>query len=285
MKLGVTLRTMGPRATAAVLAACARAAEEAGLADVWIPDHVAIPPDDAEGSEGHYLDPLATLAWLAAATSRIGLGTGVLNLPYRPPLPTAKAVATVQALSGNRLRLGVGVGWMKPEFRALGVPRSRRGALTDETLAFLRRCFAEDLVEAHGQPFLFRPRPPAPPILVGGAPPHALERAVRYGDGWLPIAPDPARLRVAAAELQERAREAGRGALAVVCMTPLDLTDPPRAEAQLAALREAGASHVVHATRAAEPDDYRRVVDGLARLSEAVAPTVPRNDGKEMEWT
>ena len=92
----------------------------------------------------------------------------MLILPYRPALPTAKAIATVQELSGGRLRLGVGVGWMEAEFRALGVPRARRGRDTDETLAFLKRCFEADVVRANEQDFLFLPRPPRPPIYVGG---------------------------------------------------------------------------------------------------------------------
>src|SRR5512147_333006 len=117
MKLGAVVRTMGPQSTRALVTDCARAAEDAGLDTLWVPDHIAIPPDDAEGSDGRYLDPLATLAWLAAATERIRLGTAVLILPYRPALPTAKVIATIQELSGERLELGVGVGWMEAEFR------------------------------------------------------------------------------------------------------------------------------------------------------------------------
>ncbi|TMA36418.1 MAG: TIGR03619 family F420-dependent LLM class oxidoreductase, partial [Deltaproteobacteria bacterium] len=192
MQLGVAVRSMGPQSQPDVLLACVRAAERAGLADVWVQDHLAIPPDDAEGSGGRYLDPLSALAWLAGQVPRIGLGTGVLNLPYRPPLPTAKAIATVQELSAGRLRLGVGLGWMEPEFRALGVPRARRGHIADETLAFLHACFAGDVVQSNGQDFLFLPRPPRPPIYVGGAGERALRRAVRFGDGWMPMAGDPA---------------------------------------------------------------------------------------------
>ena len=93
MKIGVAVRSMGPESKRDLLVGCVEAAEKAGLADIWIQDHIAIPPDDAEGSGGRYLDPLTTLAYLAASTSRIGLGTGVLNIPYRAPLPTAKALA------------------------------------------------------------------------------------------------------------------------------------------------------------------------------------------------
>src|SRR5207302_3955268 len=157
-----------------------------------------------------YLDPLATLAYLAGTTTRVGLGTAVLVLPYRPALPTAKWIATVQELSGGRLRLGVGVGWMGAEFRAVGVDHRRRGALTDETLAFLDRCFAADVVEANGQPFLFRPRPPRPPLFIGGAPRHALRRAPAYGPRGMPIGLDPAAPRPPAADLRARAAAPSR---------------------------------------------------------------------------
>jgi len=264
LRLGLVLRNMGPQSTAETLAAGARAAEAAGIDDVWVTDHLAIPPDDAAGSGGRYLDPLATLAWLAGCTERLGLGTGVLNLPYRPPLPTAKAIATVQELSGGRLRLGVGVGWMKPEFRALGVDRSERGRRTDETLAFLAACFASDEVTAHGQAFLFKPRPERPPIFVGGGPPHALARAARFGEGWMPMGGDPATLREPIAELRHRFADAGRGAPEVVCMTALPLGDPEEAAARIAALRDAGVTRVAAGGRYADADGFARLVDGMA---------------------
>src|SRR5215813_2023976 len=146
MKLGVMIRNMGPASTRDIVPAAARAADAVpAVADVWVVDHIAIPPDDAEGSGGRYLDPLATLAVVAGVTGRVGLGTAVLVLPYRPALPTAKWVATIQELSGGRLRLGVGMGWMAAEFRALGVDRRHRSRITDGTLDFLDRCFASDV--------------------------------------------------------------------------------------------------------------------------------------------
>ena len=129
MKLGLYLRNMGPQSSAALLLECARTAEAAGVDDLWVADHVAIPPDNAEGSGGRYLDPLATLAYLAGATTRIGLATGVLVLPYRPPLATAKWIATIQELSGGRLLLASdGVLELTPKRSH----RERRGQLAEQ---------------------------------------------------------------------------------------------------------------------------------------------------------
>jgi len=264
MQLGVALRSMGPQSRPETFLACARAAEAAGLADLWIQDHIAIPPDDAEGSGGRYLDPLTALAWLAGQTERIGLGTGVLILPYRPALPTAKAVATLQELSAGRLRLGVGVGWMKPEFRALGVSRESRGRATDATLAFVRRCCESDRVEAHGQEFLFLPRPKRPPIFVGGAGEHALRRTVRYADGWMPMFASPAKLAAGTLRLRELAEEAGREMPEVIAFTAFDPAAPEVVPERLAELHRAGATRLVAGTRYEDSDGFRRQVDFLA---------------------
>ncbi len=264
LRLGIALRSMGPQSRPEMFLACARAAEAAGFDDVWVQDHVAIPPNDAEGSGGRYLDPLTALAWLAGATSRIGLGTGVLNLPYRPPLPTAKAIATLQELSGGRLRLGVGIGWMEPEFRALGIPRSERGRRSDELLAFLQRCFAGDVMEANGQPFLFLPRPERPPIYVGGTAPHALERAARFGDGWMPMARDAASLREPIARLRARCSELGRATPEVVALTSLGRSDGAAARARAEAFAEAGVTHLVHGDRYESADEFRRGAEFVA---------------------
>jgi probable F420-dependent oxidoreductase len=264
VKLGVVVRNMGPQSTPEGVVACARAAEEVGLDDLWVVDHLAIPPDDAEGSGGRYLDPLATLAFLAGKTERTGLGTGVLVLPYRPALPTPKWAATIQELSQGRLRLGVGIGWMEPEFRALGVPHDRRGRISDDTLAFLRRCFEGDEVERGGQRFLFRPRPTRPPIYVGGSPPHAFERALRFGDGWMPMGGDPARLAPQIAELRERAVAERRREPEIVLMTSLPVGDPEAAVEQAGALAAAGVTRLVHGWRYAGPEEFRRHVEVIA---------------------
>lgn len=273
MRLGISVRTMGPQSTPETLLACARAAEAAGLDELFVPDHIAIPPDDAEGSGGRYLDPLTALAWLAGRTERIGLGTAVLILPYRPALPTAKAIATIQELSGGRLTtLGVGVGWMEPEFRALGVPRARRAAVTDETLEFLVRAFANDVVESNGQPFLFLPRPKRPALLVGGAPPHALARATRFGDGWMPIGQKASDLAPHVARLRERFAAAGKPEPEIAVMTRLPLHDAARAADVARGYVEVGATRLLHSNRYADAAEFARECEAFAgRIRPALA--------------
>jgi probable F420-dependent oxidoreductase len=265
MKLGLYLRNMGPQSTVSTIVACARAAEETGIDDLWVADHLAIPPDDAEGSGGRYLDPLATLAFLAGITHRIGLGTGVLVLPYRPPLATAKWIATIQELSAGRLLLGIGTGWMEAEFRAVGVPRDERGKITDQTLAFLHRCFAKDVGEANGQPFLFRPRPARPLIFVGGAAPQAIRRSARYGDGWMPMGNDPALLRPLIHQLRAQMAGAGKPNAEVVVLTSLALNNGAQASDQIQRWGEIGATRVVHASRYPDAAAFSRAAEALRR--------------------
>ena len=227
------------------------------------------PPDDAVGSGGRYLDPLATLAWLAAATQKVHLGTSVLVLPYRPPLATAKWVATIQELSGGRLQFGVGSGWMAPEFRAVGADFGKRGRDTDATLEFLHRCFAQDEVEANGQPFLFLPRPPRPPILVGGAAPHALRRVVRYGDGWMPHTAEAADIAAPVEELQRMMAAAGRPPAQIAVLTTLPFDDFDRAVLRAREFAGIGATHLIHGWRYADTAAFEKVAVAMRRLREA----------------
>ena len=268
MKIGITLRNMGTQSSPELMTAAAAAAEGAGMESIWVTDHIAIPPDDAEGSGGRYLDPLITLAVLAGVTRRIKLGTGVLILPYRPALPTAKQVASLQELSGERLLLGVGIGWMDPEFRALGLDRHQRGRDSDAVLSFINRCFAdaEDLAEANGQPFLFRPNPNPPPIYVGGRAPHALKRAVRHGAGWLPMGGDPDRLSADMAQLVALAEAAGVAPGPVTLMAPLPLDNRPESEALLERYAELGLERLVCAVRYDTLADYQRLLEQISRL-------------------
>jgi len=273
MKVGLQLRNFGPESTRALIADAARAAEAAGIDDLWVADHLALAPEDSEGSDGRYLEPLATLAFLAGITERVALAVGVLIVPYRPALLSAKWIASIQELSGGRLVLGVGVGWMDKEFRALGVDPRRRGAITDQTLAFLHACFADDEVEANGQRFLFRPRPPRPPIIVGGAPPHAIRRAVRFGEGWMPTAVHADVLESGIASLCEGMAAAGKPAPEVVLLQPLPVEDDEALAARLGELAALGITRVVHPWRYRDAEEVGRVAARLVAARDALAPS------------
>ncbi|MCZ6828541.1 MAG: TIGR03619 family F420-dependent LLM class oxidoreductase [Gammaproteobacteria bacterium] len=270
MKIGISLRNSGPAANRSNFIQCAQGAEAAGFDSLWVFDHVAIPPDDAEGSDGIYYDPLASLCFVAACTERIALGTGVLVLPYRPALPTAKWIATLQALSEGRLLLGAGVGWMPAEFQALGVAREQRGQITDKTLEFLKRCFANDLVTENDQEFLFRPRPAAPPIYIGGGADHAIERALRYGDGWIPIGKGPEAIADNISEYRDRAAELGLATPEIVTFGQLPLNDVDQAQALCATYETAGVTHLVHAVSYQHAAQFLQEVEGLQPLLAAL---------------
>jgi len=271
MRFGFALRLMGAAANASTLRESAVRAESAGLDTIWVPDHIAIPPDETEGSGGRYLDPLASLAWLAAATQTIHLGTAVLVAPYRPALPTAKVLATVQELSEGRLELGVGVGWMAAEFRALGVDRHARGRITDETLSFFRAAFdsGNEVIESNGQPFVFRPNPPRPRIWIGGAAAFALDRAARWGDGWMPMTDDPEKIRIHAQELRSLFTDAGRGEPEIAAFGAVGRDSPEADLDRLAALEEIGVTEYIQGARYEDLDGFMRSLDPLTERVEA----------------
>ncbi|MBT8446453.1 MAG: TIGR03619 family F420-dependent LLM class oxidoreductase [Gammaproteobacteria bacterium] len=254
------LRNMGNTAGRGTVVEVAQAADAAGLDSLWVFDHVAIPPEESEGSGGLYLDPLATLAFIAGCTERIGLGTGVMVVPYRPALLTAKWLASIQELSGNRLLIGAAPGWMEAEFRALGVDRSRRGKITDDTLAFIHECFAADIVTANGQEFIFKPRPARPPIYIGGNAPHAIDRALALGDGWIPIGKQPEELAPVIADYRARAAEAGKPDPEIVSFSQINTDDPAEAQATVDGFAQAGVDRLVWICR------YETAADCRARL-------------------
>ena len=273
MKLGIYLRNMGPQSTRSLIADAARAAEEAGVDDLWVADHLALPPEESEGSDGRYVEPLAALAFLAGITERVALAVGVLVVPYRPALLTAKWIASLQELSGERLILGVGVGWLDKEFRALGVDPRRRGAITDATLAFLHACFAADEVEANGQTFLFRPRPPRPPIIVGGAPPHAIRRAVRFGEGWMATGAHSQVLEAGIAQLREGMAAAGKPAPEIVLLQSLPVEDDKRLASRLGEHAAQGVSPHAQMLRDRDAEEVARVAARLVGARAAHAPS------------
>jgi probable F420-dependent oxidoreductase len=267
MHLGVIIRNMGESSTPELLARCVLIAEEAGFESAWLTDHIAIPPDDAETSGGRYLDPLVTLSWFASKTRRIKLGVSVLILPYRSALPTIKQIASLQELSGGRLLLGVGVGWMEAEFRALGIKRSQRGRLTDATLNLMNRCWESDTVTENGQTFLFKPRPKKPLILVGGGPPHALARAARYGDGWLPMGlPSVDELEAHLETYRGFCSSMKKPVGGVTLMGVLPMAEIDVAVDQLAAYARVGVDRFICSLRYENEAQYREQLDRLRPL-------------------
>ena len=170
------------------------AIERAGLDACYVTDHPAPDADWLRQGLGHdALDPFAAFAFVAAATSRLRLHTNIVVMPYRNPFLTLKSAATVQVLSGGRLILGLGAGYQKAEFAALGVDFHSRGKLFDEALELMRLAWAGGAVNFKGMHFTasnIEPRPvpdPAPPIWIGGGCDKAVGRAARWGDGWSPF--------------------------------------------------------------------------------------------------
>jgi len=197
MRLGVfginSGSTFGPADTIAT----ARLAEELGFDSVWAGEHVVVPSPRVVPSpmepEDPILDPLVHLAFVAAATDRLLLATGIIILPQRNPLVLAKQAATLDVLSGGRLLLGIGAGYLEPEMSAIGVPMKDRGTRTDDHLAAMRALWTQPgPVEHHGPYVDFagidaHPRPATtggPRIVVGGHTPAAYRRAVAHGHGW-----------------------------------------------------------------------------------------------------
>jgi probable F420-dependent oxidoreductase len=218
MKLGICLPHYGRPLETGRLLDVVRRAETRGLDSLWVTDHVVVPRDLAIVYRDHMLDPLAVLPWLAGVTERITLGTSVIILPYRSPLPVAKLLASVDVLSGGRLVFGAGVGWMEPEFAALGVPFRERASRTDEALELIRAVWADEdaAIETRRHRLdglRLSPRPlqhPRPPIWIGGGSEAAFRRVARYGDGWHATATDPAAFRDGADAVRRHWREAGR---------------------------------------------------------------------------
>lgn len=203
MEYGVHLPHLGHEASRATLTEFAQAAERLGFHSAWVSDHIAWPSDIASRypytESGDFpapfntpwLDPLGTLLFVSACTERLRLGTTVLILGYRPPVQTAKLLATLDVLSEGRFILGVGVGWMQEEFEALGMPFDHRGARADEQLEIFETLFSEPLPAFEGRYYRFpalgfQPRPAAGriPIWVGGSTEAAFRRAGRFGDAY-----------------------------------------------------------------------------------------------------
>jgi probable F420-dependent oxidoreductase len=230
VKFGIAFANAGPLGDPEIAVGLARLAEDLGFESLWTVEHVVVPtgyaspyPYSADGKmpggdRVAIADPLIWLAYVAAATERIRLGTGILILPQRNPLVLAKEVASLDRLSRGRVDLGVGVGWMREEFDALGVPFERRGARTDEYVEVMRRLWREPSTAFSGEFTKFAdlnsyPKPAGSdgvPIHIGGHSEAAARRAGRIGDGFFPGRSEGRGLEALLATMRTAATEAGR---------------------------------------------------------------------------
>jgi probable F420-dependent oxidoreductase len=229
MRIGFGAPVAGAWATPSYLASFAERADEAGYASLWTFQRLLVP--EGSGMDPVYrsvLDPMVALGYAAARTSRIRLGVAVVNLPFVSPAYLAKQATTVDVLSGGRLDLGLGIGWMPEEFRITGASTARRGARTEEFLAVLRTLWDDGVSSFDGEfyavpPGRQDPRPvqrPGPPVLLGGMSRAAMERAGRLADGWITSSrADLSAIGEAAAVIRGAASAAGRDpeALRIVC--------------------------------------------------------------------
>jgi probable F420-dependent oxidoreductase len=196
MKFGLFGINNGPCASPKTAAAVARAAEQAGFESLWTGEHVIVPdpqvPPSPVAPDYPMLDPAIALAFVAAHTEKIRLGTGIIILPQRNPVVLAKELATTDVLSNGRLIFGIGVGYLKPEFEAIGAPFDHKGARSEEYLAAMIALWSQPKPEFNGRWVKFKgvntmPRPvqkPHPEIVFGGHSPEAFSRAARLAKGW-----------------------------------------------------------------------------------------------------
>jgi probable F420-dependent oxidoreductase len=227
MRIGLGAPVAGAWATADNLTELGSGAERLGYDSLWTFQRLLVP--DGTPMDPVYqsvLDPMVALGYLAAVTSRIRLAVAVINLPFVTPLYLAKQAATVDVVSGGRLDLGLGIGWLPEEFTASGATTARRGARTEEYLTVLRRLWEGHNDAFHGEFYDLpagrqAPAPvqrPGPPILLGGMSAPAMDRAARVADGWVTSSRTDLRgMEEAAALIQDKAAAAGRGPLRIIC--------------------------------------------------------------------
>lgn len=264
MKFGIVFANSWPFNQQEKAVQLARAAETAGFDSLWGVEHVIWPesyksvyPYSRSGkmagdSSTAIPDPLIWLAWIGARTSRIRLGTGILILPQRNPLIVAKALATIDDFSGGRVEAGIGVGWLREEFEALGVPFERRGLRTDEYIAAMRTVWSQDNASFSGEFVNFagvnvNPKPQAKgiPITIGGHSVAAARRAGRIGDGFFPGRATFDELKSLFAVVRRSAEEHGRNPDSILLSTahPLGIFDDT--ERRLEELAALGVSRVI----------------------------------------
>ena len=279
MKFGIIFGNMGPFGMSAEGAkAIATAADDVGIESIWTVEHVVVPegyqspyPYSADGTmqgpeDMAIPDSFTWLSYIAALTTKVKLATGVAILPQRNVIYTAKEMATLDQLSGGRVILGVGAGWMKEEFDALGVPFERRGARTDEYIEALRVLWGDDKPEFHGEfvdfaPLYCRPQPvnKSIPIVIGGHSDASARRAGRLGDGYFPGRGDAETLTRILGIMRTSAEEAGRDPDAIEVSAGGAL-DP----AGIEKMRELGVSRIMIPPLAFDPAGIRPALEQFA---------------------
>ena len=290
MRFGIIFANVGPFATAGGAKAIATAAEETGFDSLWTVEHVLVPADYTSeypydpsgrmpgGDSVDLPDPLVWLAYVAAVTTTISLGTGILIVPMRNPAITAKEVASLDHLSGGRVLLGVGAGWLEEEFDALGVPFAARGRRLDAYLAAMRTLWSEDRASVDNEFVSFtnaislpKPAAGAVPIVVGGHTDAAARRAGRLGDGFFPGRGTPERLAELIAVMRHAAEDAGRDpdAIEVTAGTTAVLGDDPLGA--VAELVEVGVDRVAVPPLSFDPN---ALPDALASFRQRVMDRV-----------
>ena len=302
MKIGMSLPQLGGQASAENLIAVARRAEDLGYDSLWVLERLLWPLNPQEpypaSPNGNLpetyqvvFDPIETLTFVAAHTSKVQLGTSVLVLGYHTPIQLARRLATLDILSNGRALVGVGIGWSRDEFEAAGTPFARRGARADEFLDALIALWTKDPVAYEGNFYhipesLVGPKPlqkPHPPIYVAGFGQYTLDRAVKYGQGWNPSGmPTFEWLEGMIKQLHETAARAGRDAMEVVFRAfTVVLEQSPRERQPLVGtldeikedvqrLRDIGVTHLIHSPSAIGFTPATTVDDGLTLMERLI---------------
>ena len=276
MKIGFFGINSGPLATDPDLAtAVAQHAEQAGLDSVWAGEHMCVPtpqaPPSPLGPTDPMLDPIPALAWAAAHTTTLRVGTGVLLLPQRNPVALAKEIASLDVLSKGRVLLGVGIGYLEPEFRAVGASMERRGERTMEYVAAMKALWSMDKPSYNGEFVSFdgidaypRPmRPQGPPIVMGGHAAAAFRRAVQGADEWYGFRCDVARTQACVeglAKAKERYGLANGADRLVISITPAK----PLSSDLVHQYADLGVDRLIVLTSNGDLDHYRRFIDDNA---------------------
>jgi len=275
MDYGVVLTGVGPMADPEKLRRAARKADQLGFRSLWLFEHTAFPTQISEdygkipfSHEMSFLEPLTTLAYLAAETTQIRLGTGILLLALRHPLQVAKAISTLDVFSGGRAMLGVGLGWLAEEFQALGIPFGQRVGRVSESVEVLRKIWASGKLRHEGRYYSFAEvtsyplpvQPGGPPIWFGGFAEPALKRAVELGDGWLGTGGRLDKVCKKVGAVKEYARQKGKDNFTVAVGA-----SPEISQEDVDQLRQAGASQINLSFLSGEAAEIENSMEAAAR--------------------